>query len=173
MKEQGRETEHHWNSKHNNQGANNENKVALPTNQRYKSLQFNKKDDGNGAANYVHSSPKLGRIEAPHEKLIVSNSICSSRAFIENQTRKKITSLSHPTTVFLTVLWPNLKVICWSFVLACENRYRWVDKGVAQLISTEFGTRIFKQRILILFKFNNYPPLPWVGLSDEVPEKPH
>jgi hypothetical protein len=53
------------------------------------------------------------------------------------------------------------------------NRYRWVDKGVAQLISTESGIRIFKQRILILFKFNNYPPLPWVGLSDEVPEKPH
>jgi hypothetical protein len=132
VKEKGRDLEHHWNSKHNNQGAKNENTVSLPTNQRYKSLQFNKKDDRNGAANYVHSSPKLGRIEAPHEKLKVSNSICSNRAFIE-----------------------------------------WVDKGVAQLISTESGIRIFKQRILILFKFNNYPPLPWVGLSDEVPEKPH
>jgi hypothetical protein len=171
VKEKGRELEHHWNSKHNNQGAKNENTVALPTNQRYKSLQFNKKDDRNGAANYVHRSPKLGRIEAPHEKLKVSNSICSNRAFIENQTRKKITSPSHPTTVFLTVLWPNLKVICWSFVTACKSIQ--MNKGVAQLISTESGIRIFKQRILILFKFNNYPPLPWAGLSDEVPEKPH
>jgi hypothetical protein len=73
--------------------------------------------------------------------------------------------------VFLTVLWPNLKVICWSFVPACKSIQ--MNKGVAQLISTESGIRIFKQRILILFKFNNYPPLPWAGLSDEVPEKPH